>query len=39
VGDVVAAQLYYGHPLRHIRNPDRDLQDAGVHFRITARLY
>jgi hemolysin activation/secretion protein len=39
IGDVLAAQLYYGHPLRNIRVPDHDWQDIGIHFRITTRLY
>jgi hemolysin activation/secretion protein len=39
IGDALSAQLYYGHPLRHIRNPDHDLQDIGIHFRVATRIY
>ena len=33
------AQLYYGYALRDIHQTPYDLQDYGVHFRVTARLY
>ncbi|HXQ53584.1 MAG TPA: POTRA domain-containing protein [Stellaceae bacterium] len=33
------AQLYYGYALRVIHQTPYDLQDSGVHFRVTARLY
>jgi len=39
VGDVATAQLYYGRALRHIHQPDHDLQDEGIHFRVTTRLW
>ena len=33
------AQLYYGYALREIHQSPHDLQDSGIHFRVTARLY
>jgi hemolysin activation/secretion protein len=32
----ITASLYWGHPLRRIRYPNHDLQDDGIHFRLTA---
>jgi hemolysin activation/secretion protein len=39
IGDIATAQLYFGRALRHIRHSDRDVQDNGVHFRLTTRLW
>jgi hemolysin activation/secretion protein len=34
------AQIYYGHALRDVDNPERGgLQDNGIYFQLTARLY
>jgi hemolysin activation/secretion protein len=33
------AQLYYGYALRTIHQSPYDIQDSGIHFRLTARLY
>jgi hemolysin activation/secretion protein len=39
IGDLATAQLYYGRALRNIHNSDHDLQDDGIHFRVTTRLW
>jgi hemolysin activation/secretion protein len=39
VSPVLLAQLYYGYALREIHHTGHDLQDSGIHFRITTRLY
>jgi hemolysin activation/secretion protein len=33
------AQLYYGYALREIHQSPHNLQDDGIHFRVTAQLY
>lgn len=36
----VAAELYWGHPLRHIEVPDDDnAQDLGLHFRVNIAAF
>lgn len=32
-------EFYWGHPLRHIDQPDEDLQDSGIHFQIALTGY
>lgn len=39
VSSRVEAVLYYGYALNDIMNVDRDIQDDGIHFRLTSRLY
>ena len=39
LGSRLQAALYYGYALRDIDNPDKDIQDSGIHFRILSRLY
>jgi hemolysin activation/secretion protein len=36
VQDVLSAQIYYGHGLAPVHQPDHDLQDDGIYFRVTA---
>ena len=38
-GGVIAAQLYYGYALRHIHIAGRDLEDDGIHFRVTVKAF
>jgi hypothetical protein len=36
----VSAELYWGHPLRHIEVPDDDnAQDLGLHFRVNIAAF
>jgi hypothetical protein len=35
----VLAQIYYGHALRNIDQPDRGPQSNGIYFSVTARLF
>jgi hemolysin activation/secretion protein len=33
------AEVYWGLPLREVDNPDNDLQDRGIHFLVSYRLF
>jgi hemolysin activation/secretion protein len=35
----VLAEFYYAYALRDVHAGERDLQDNGIHFRLTAKLY
>ena len=37
--DWVQAELYWGERLKHVTNPNDDLQDDGVYFRVTAAAF
>ena len=39
ISQLLSAQLYYGYALRNIRATDHDLQDDGIQFRVTARVF
>lgn len=34
----VAMEFYYGFPLRHISQPDKDPQDYGIHFNVSWQI-
>lgn len=33
------AEVYWGYPLRDVNNPNQELQDAGIHFQFTWRMF
>lgn len=37
--NLLVAQLYYGYAIHRFHPPNYDLQDSGIHFRVTTRLY
>ena len=39
VSEAVQLELYWGYAFEDIDNPDHDLQDDGIHFRLSTRLY
>jgi hemolysin activation/secretion protein len=39
IGSGTEAQIYYGHGLTRVFQQGGDLQDQGVHFKLTTRLY
>jgi len=39
VSDNIQMEIYWGHAFRNIDNPDNDLQNAGIHFRLLTTLF